>query len=113
MKNETKNEIKRGRVDDIMNLDSGRYYGCMDAIVRLMDGYDIPTELQLNLLLDTHDALRRDLGECYSVDSDQFLSLFMIDELTKLKLALWHKDDEKHGDCGDCHGCEEDFGDCK
>lgn len=123
-----KNEIKQHRIDNIMNLDRGRYFDCMNAVVRLMDGFDIPTEFQLNLLLDTHDALRSALKECNSDDNDQFLSLSEIDEVTKKKLAQWHKDDEKRkdflrhfeqfadflsGNCGDCHGCEDDFEDCK
>lgn len=123
-----KNEIKQHRIDNIMNLDRDRYFDCMDAVVRLMDGFDIPSEFQLNLLLDTHDALRSALKECNSDDNDQFLSLSEIDEVTKKKLAQWHKDDEKRedflrhleqfadflsGDCGNCHGCEDDFEDCK
>lgn len=123
-----KNEIKQHRINNIMDLDRGRYYDCMEAIARLMDGFDIPTEFQLNLLLDTHDALRSALKECNSDDNDQFLSLSEIDEVTKKKLDQWHKDDEKResflrhleqfadflsGDCGNCHGCEDDFEDCK
>lgn len=123
-----KNEIKQHRIDNIMNLDRGRYCDCMEAIDRLMDGFDIPAEFQLNLLFDMHDALRSALKECNSDDNDQFLSLSEIDEVTKKKLAQWHKDDEKRenflrhleqfkdflsGDCGECHGCEDDFEDCK
>lgn len=123
-----KNEIKQHRIDNIMNLDRGRYFDCMNAVVRLMDGFDIPSEFQLNLLLDTHDALRSALKECNSDDNDQFLSLSEIDDVTKKKLAQWHKDDEKRedflrhleqfadflsGNCGDCHSCEDDFEDCK
>ena len=123
-----KNEIKQHRINNIMDLDRGRYYDCMDAIARLMDGFDIPAEFQLNLLLDMHNALRSALKECNSDDNDQFLSLSEIDEVTKKKLAQWHKDDEKRenflrhleqftdflsGDCGNCHGCEDDFEDCK
>lgn len=51
-----KNEIKQHRIDNIMNLDRGRYFDCMNAVARLMDGFDIR---------------------------------------------------------GDCHGCEDDFEDCK
>ena len=127
-----KNEIKQHRINNIMDLDRGRYCDCMEAIARLMDGFDIPTEFQLNLLLDMHDALRSALKECNSDDNDQFLSLSEIDEVTKKKLAQWHKDDEKRenflshfeqltdllsdflsGDCGNCHGCEDDFEYCK
>lgn len=127
-----KNEIKQHRIDNIMNLDRGRYYDCMWAIVRLMNGFDIPSEFQLNLLFDVHDALRSALKEYNSDDNDQFLSLSEIDEVTKKKLAQWHKDEEKRenflshfeqltdllsdflsGDCGNCHGCEDDFEDCK
>lgn len=127
-----KNEIKQHRINNIMDLDRDRYYDCMGAIVRLMDGFDIPSEFQLNLLLDMHDALRSALKECNSDDNDQFLSLSEIDEATKKKLAQWKKDDEKRenfihhleqfmdflsdflsGDCGNCHGCEDDFEDCK
>lgn len=123
-----KNEIKQHRIDSIMNLDRGRYFDCRNAVVRLMDGFDIPSEFQLNLLLDIHDALRSALKERNSDDNDQFLSLSEIDEVTKKKLAQWHKDDEKRedflrhldqfadfpsGNCGDCHGCEDDFEDCK
>lgn len=123
-----KNEIKQHRINNIMDLDRGRYYDCMDAITRLMDGFDIPSEFQLNLLLDMHDALRSALKECNSDDNDQFLSLSEIDEVTKKKLAQWHKEDEKRenflrhleqftdflsGDCGNCHGCDDDFEDCK
>lgn len=123
-----KNEIKQHRINNIMDLDRDRYYDCMGAIVRLMDGFDIPSEFQLNLLLDMHDALRSALKERNSDDNDQFLSLSEIDEATKKKLAQWKKDDEKRenfihhleqfmdflsGDCGNCHGCEDDFEDCK
>ena len=123
-----KNEIKQHRIDNIMNLDRGRYVDCVEAVARLMDGFDIPPEFQLNLLLDAHDALRSALKECNSDDNDQFLSLSEIDEVTKKKLAQWHKEDEERenllrhieqftdflsGDCGNCHGCEDDFEDCK
>ena len=123
-----KNEIKQHRIDNIMDLDRGRYCDCREAIARLMDGFDIPTEFQLNLLLDMHDTIRSALKECNSDDNDQFLSLSEIDEVTKKKLDLWRKEDEKRenflrhleqftdflsGDCGNCHGCEDDFEDCK
>lgn len=123
-----KNEIKQHRIDNIMNLDRDRYFDCMNAVARLMDGFDIPAEFQLNLLLDVHDYLRSALKECNSDDNDQFLSLSEIDDVTKKKLAQWHKDDEKRedflrrleqftdflsGDCDNCHGCEDDFEDCK
>lgn len=123
-----KNEIKQHRIDRIMDTDRGNYYDCMEAIARLMDGFDIPTEFQLNLLLDMHDDLRSALKECNSDDNDQFLSLSEIDEVTKKKLAQWKKDGKKRenfihrleqfmdflsGDCGNCHGCEDDFEDCK
>ena len=123
-----KNEIKQHRINNIMNLDRGRYYDCMEAIARLMDGFKIPSEFQLNLLLDTYVVLRSTLEKCNSDDNDQFLSLSEIDEVTEKKLAQWLKDDEKRedflrhleqftdflsGNCGDCHGCEDDFEDCK
>lgn len=123
-----KNEIKQHRINNIMNLDRGRYYDCMEAIARLMDGFRIPSEFQLNLLLDTYVVLRSTLEKCNSDDNDQFLSLSEIDEVTEKKLAQWLKDDEKRedflrhleqftdflsGNCGDCHGCEDDFEDCK
>ena len=123
-----KNEIKQHRIDNIMDLDRGRYYDCMEAVARLMEGFDIPIEFQLNLLHDMHDALRSALKECNSDDNDQFLSLSEIDDVTKKKLAQWHKDDEKREDflrhleqfadflsdnSGECHGCEDDFEDCK
>lgn len=123
-----KNEIKKHRIDNIMNLDRGRYVDCIEAVVRLMNGFDIPTEFQLNLLLDAHDALRSAMKEFNSGDNDQFLSFSEIDDVTKKKLAQWHKDDEKRedflrhleqfadflsGNCGDCHGCDDDFEDCK
>lgn len=123
-----KNEIKQHRIDNIMNLDRGLYLDCMNAVARLMDGFDIPIEFQPNLILEMHEALRNALKECNSDDNDQFLSLSEIDEVTKKKLAQWHKDDEKREDflrhleqfanflsdnSGECHGCEEDFEDCK
>lgn len=123
-----KNEIKQHRINNIMDLDRDRYCDCMEAIARLMDGFDIPTEFQLNLLLDIHDALRSALKECNSDDNDQFLSLNEIDEVTKKKLAKWQKDDEKRenflrhleqfadflsDNSGECHGCDDDFEDCK
>lgn len=123
-----KNEIKQHRIDNIMNLDRDLYFDCMNAVTRLMNGFNIPSELQLNLLLNTHDALRSALKKCNSDDNDQFLSLSEIDEVTKKKLAQWHKDDEKREDllrhpeqfadflsgyCGNCHGSEDDFEDCK
>lgn len=123
-----KNEIKQHRIDRIMDTDRGLYFDCIEAVARLMDGFDIPIEFQLNLLLDTHDALRSALKECNSDDNDQFLSLSEIDEATKKKLAQWHKDDEKRENFirhleqftdflsdngGECHGREGDFEDCK
>lgn len=123
-----KNEIKQHRIDNIMNLDRDCYYDCMEAIARLMDGFDIPSEFQLNLLLDMHDDLRSALKGYNFDDDDQFLSLSEIDEVTKKKLAQWHKEDEKRenflrhleqftdflsGDCGNCHGCYVGFEDCK
>ena len=123
-----KNEIKQHRIDCIMDTDRGNYCDCMEAIARLMDGFDIPIEFQLNLLHDMHDALRSALKECNSDDNDQFLSLSEIDEATKKKLAQWHKDDEKHENFlrhleqfadflsdnrGECHGYDDDFEDCK
>lgn len=123
-----KNEIKQHLIDRIMDIDRGNYYDCMKAIARLMDGFDIPIEFQPNLVLEMHDALRSALKECNSDDNDRFLSLSEIDEVTKKKLAQWHKNDEKredflrhleqftdflYGYCGNCHGCEDDFEDCK
>ena len=123
-----KNEIKQLRIDRIMDTDRSNYYDCMEAIARLMDGFGIPIEFQPNLILEMHDALRSALKECNSDDNDQFLSLSEIDEVTKKKLDLWRKDGEKResflrrleqftdflsGDCGNCHGCDDDFEDCK
>lgn len=123
-----KNENKQRRIDNIMDLDRDRYYDCMKAIARLMDGFDIPYEFQLNLLLDMHDALRSALVDCNLNDNDQFLSLSEIDEVTEKKLAQWRKDVKNHesflrrleqfadflsGDCGNRHGCDDDFEDCK
>lgn len=123
-----KNEIKQHRIDRIMDTDRGNYYNCMEAIARLMDGFDIPIEFQPNLILEMHGALRNALKECNSDDNDQFLSLSEIDEATKKKLAQWQKDDEKREDFlhhleqfasflsdnhSECHGCEDDFEDCK
>ena len=111
-----------------MNLDRGRYGDCVEAVSRLMDGFDIPTEFQPNLLLDMHDTLCSILKEHNSDDNDQFLSLSEIDEVTKKKVAQWHKDDEKREEfirdldqftdflsdnCGDCLDCEDDLWDCK
>lgn len=123
-----KNEIKQRRIDRIMDTDRDNYCNCMEAVARLMEGFDIPVEFQLNLLLDMLVALRSALKECNSDDNDQFLSLSEIDEVTKKKLAQWQKDDEKREDflhhleqfasflsnnSGECHGCEDDFEDCK
>lgn len=123
-----KNEIKQRRIDRIMDTDRDNYRDCMEAVARLMDGFDIPVEFQLNLLLDMLVALRSALKECNSDDNDQFLSLSEIDEVTKKKLAQWQKDDEKREDflhhlesfasflsdnSGECHGCDDDFEDCK
>lgn len=113
-----KNEIKQHPIDRIMDIDRGNYYDCMKAIARLMDEFDILIEFQPNFVLEMHDALRSALKECNSDDNDQFLSLSEIDEVTKKKPAQWHKNDEKredflYGDCGNCHGCEDDFEDCK
>lgn len=123
-----KNEIKQRRIDDIMNLDRGRYLDCIEAVARLMEGYDIPAEFQLSLLLEAHDTLRDALKECNSDDNDQFLSLSEIDEVIRKKRAQWCKDDKKRenflrhleqfadflsDNCDECHGCEDDFEDCK
>ena len=114
-----KNEIKKLRVESIMETDRDTYMRCGEAVVRLMDGFDIPIEFQLNLIKDLHESLLEALKERHSEDSEQYLSLDEIENVTKEKLSQWRQDDEgreqmlgmidslfgeTHDDC-DCDSC--------
>lgn len=82
-----KNEIKKLRIETIMETDRNMYMSCGEAVVQLMDVFDIPIEFQLNLIKDLHESLLEALKECYDEDNESFLSLDEIEDLTKEKLS--------------------------
>lgn len=115
-KNYTKEEI----IYSIMNVDRSQYLRCEEAVARLMYGFEIPLEFQLNLLEDLREDIRSVLEERNSKDNEQSLSLDEIENATREKLSQWRRDDEERDrtihmidellsqisddcDCGNCN----------
>lgn len=78
-----------------MNVDRSQYLRCEEAVARLMYGFEIPMELQLNLLEDLREEIRNVLEERNSEDNEQSLSLDEIENATREKLSQWRRDDEE------------------
>jgi len=115
-KNCTKKEI----IDSIMNVDRSQYLRCEEAVARLMYGFEIPIEFQLNLLEDLREEIRNVLEERNSKDNERSLSLDEIENATREKISQWRHDDERRDhtihmidellsqmsddcDCGNCN----------
>lgn len=115
-----KNCAKREIIDSIMNVDRSQYLRCEESVARLMYGFDIPMEFQLNLLEDLREDIRDVLEERNSKDNEQSLSLDEIENATREKISQWRRDDERHDhtihmidellsqmfedcDCGNCN----------
>ena len=115
-----KNYAKEEIINSIMNVDRSQYLRCEEALVRLMHGFEIPIEFQLNLLNELHEDIRSVLEESNSKDNEQSLSLDEIENATKEKLSQWRRDDEERDhtihmfdrllsqmfddcDCGNCN----------
>lgn len=115
-----KNGAKEDIINSIMNVDRSQYLRCEEAVARLMYGFDIPIEFQLNLLEDLREEIRNALEERDSKDNEQSLSLDEIENATKEKLSQWRRDDERRDhtihmideilsqmsddcDCGNCN----------
>ena len=115
-----KNDIKKDIIDSIMNVDRIQYLRCEEALARLMCGFEIPLEFQLNLLNDLHEDIRSVLEESNSKDNERSLSLDEIENATREKLSQWRRDDERRDhaihvvdrllsqmfddcDCGNCN----------
>ena len=90
-----KNDVKEEIIHSIMNVDRSQYLRCEEAVARLMYGFDIPIEFQLNLLNELHEDIRSVLEESNSKDNERSLSLDEIENATKEKLSQWRRDDEK------------------
>lgn len=90
-----KNDAKEGIISSIMNVDRSLYLRCEEALARLMYGFDIPIEFQLNLLNELHEDIRDVLEERNSKDNEQSLSLDEIENATREKLSQWRRDDER------------------
>lgn len=91
-----KNGAKEEIINSIMNVDRSQYLRCEEALARLMYGFDIPIEFQLNLLNELHEDIRSVLEERNSKDNEQSLSLDEIENATREKLSQWRRDDERH-----------------
>ena len=78
-----------------MNVDRSQYLRCEEAVARLMYGFEIPMELQLNILEDLREEIRNVLEERNSEDNEQSLSLDEIENATREKLSQWRRDDEE------------------
>lgn len=115
-----KNCAKKEILNSIMNVDRSQYLRCEEAVARLMYGFDIPIEFQLNLLEDLREEIRNVLEECNSKDNEQSLSLDEIENVTREKISQWRRDDERRDhtihmidellsqmsddcDCGNCN----------
>lgn len=115
-----KNDVKEEIINSIMNVDRSQYLRCEEAVARLMYGFEIPIEFQLNLLNELHEDIRSVLGESNSKDNERSLSLDEIENATKEKLSLWRRDEEERDrtihmidellsqmsddcDCGNCN----------
>lgn len=90
-----KNGAKEEIINSIMNVDRSQYLDCEEAVARLMYGFEIPIEFQLNLLEDLREEIRNVLEECNSEDNEQSLSLDEIENVTSEKISQWRRDDER------------------
>ena len=90
-----KNYAKEEIISSIMNVDRSQYLRCEEAVARLMYGFDIPIEFQLNLLEDLREEIRNVLEERNSKDNEQSLSLDEIENVTREKISQWRRDDER------------------
>lgn len=90
-----KNGAKKEIINSIMNVDRSQYLRCEEAVARLMCGFDIPIEFQLNLLEDLREEIRNALEERNSKDNEQSLSLDEIENATREKISQWRRDDER------------------
>lgn len=115
-----KNDAKEEIINSIMNVDRRQYLRCEEAVARLMYGFEIPIEFQLNLLNELHEGLRSVLEESNSKDNERSLSLDEIENVTREKISRWRRDDERRDhtiymidellsqmfddcDCGNCN----------
>lgn len=115
-----KNDAKEEIINSIMDVDRSQYLRCEEALARLMCGFEIPLEFQLNLLNELHEDIRNVLEERNSKDNEQSLSLDEIENATKEKISQWRRDDEERDhtihvvdrllsqifddyDCGNCN----------
>lgn len=115
-----KNCAKKEIINSIMNVDRSQYLRCEEAVARLMSGFEIPMEFQLNLLEDLREEIRNVLEERNSKDNEQSLSLDEIENATREKTSQWRRDDERRDhtiyvidellsqmfddcDCGNCN----------
>lgn len=90
-----KNGAKEEIINSIMNVDRSQYLRCEEAVARLMYGFEIPMEFQLNLLEDLREEIRNVLEERNSKDNEQSLSLDEIENTTREKISQWRRDDER------------------
>ena len=90
-----KNGAKEEIINSIMNVDRSQYLRCEEAVARLMYGFDIPIEFQLNLLEDIREEIRNVLEERNSKDNEQSLSIDEIENATREKISQWRRDDER------------------
>lgn len=90
-----KNGVKEEIISSIMNVDRSQYLRCEEAVARLMYGFEIPIEFQLNLLEDLREEIRNVLEERNSKDNEQSLSLDEIENATREKISRWRHDDER------------------
>lgn len=115
-----KNGAKEEIINSIMDVDRSQYLRCEEALARLMHGFEIPIEFQLNLLNELHEDIRSVLEERNSRDNERSLSLDEIENATKEKISQWRRDDEERDhtiyvvdrllsqifddcDCGNCN----------
>lgn len=90
-----KNDAKEEIISSIMNVDRSQYLRCEEALARLMYGFEIPIEFQLNLLEDLREEIRNVLEERNSKDNEGSLSLDEIENVTREKISQWRRDDER------------------
>ena len=90
-----KNGNKEEIIHSIMNVDRSQYLRCEEALARLMYGFEIPIEFQLNLLNELHEEIQNVLKERNSKDNEGSLSLDEIENATREKLSQWRCDDER------------------
>lgn len=90
-----KNGAKEEIISSIMNVDRSQYLCCEEALARLMYGFEIPIEFQLNLLNELHEEIQNVLKERNSKDNERSLSLDEIENATREKISQWRRDDER------------------